>query len=167
MVASRHIAGFALAGCLITISGCSPVGMGMTVASLAASAVAGGPSEPMSPSQSLNRSLAGLDDTVSKACLNALPDDAVQAQRSSDASTPGAQPAANPHLMAGHIAKTCRVEMVCLPGNSAPVEMMLCPSDAPDGAYGSVAGGSVLPAQDRWHWTGPAPLNARGADTDT
>lgn len=159
----------------LSLSACSPVGLGLTAASLALDAFSGGESEPLSPGESLNRSLAGLDDSVSRACLDALPPDAPQrsGEPADGARGPDREPPAD-GVRAGATEPShpdggaCRVAPVCLPGKSVPAEMMMCAVDDGEERPQTAARGARLPRQGDWQWrrrdgrgdaTAPARVN--------
>jgi hypothetical protein len=187
MVSTRAPRIMAILALALSLPACSPASLGIAVASLALDAVAGGESTPLTPGESLNRSLAGLDNRLSKACLDALPPDAPQLAPVADPESPApnrsasgrsdpvnpAPPGSADGVIALEAASSnpgagdCRVAPVCLPGKSVPAEMMVCPTEGDPTKTQTVTRGSRMPTQDDWKWLDPVSDGAPPARIST
>jgi len=147
----RHITVSLLALAAVSAAACTPLQVGLAAVSL----VTGGGGDQQvatsSPRADLMSALAGMDNTISPACQAKV--DAV-ANDIPATSTEQSEPP----------LETCRLQLVCLPGAAAPVELMACAEtvSAPDNVATTTVAFDTQPGV--WSWQDPEPQAVAAAE---
>jgi hypothetical protein len=177
------IPGAALA-LLLSTAACDPVTIGMAAAGMALDAVSGS-ADAAAQAPNIMQALGGLDDQVSESCLAkidqlngeeappkeveistradetaAVDDQTAQAEPEQSApvgnDVPELRETTTSATLSSETEKSCRLQPVCLPGNSFPVEMMMC-SEAPvvvaDGGTAPEPDIDTTPRETTWAWS--------------
>ena len=180
------IPGAALA-LLLTNAACDPATLGITAASVVLDAVVNGGETVASQAPNIMEALGGLDDQVSESCLakidqlegnqNTEPKDVEISTRAGESGTsveevevaeveqslpaesdvPQLRDAETSATLSSETKKVCRLQPVCLPGNSFPIEMMMCSEEVVvAGADGQTVDPNIdtTPRESTWAWSG-------------
>jgi hypothetical protein len=170
---------------LLSTTACDPATIGMAAAGMALDALTGS-ADAAAQAPNIMEALGGLDDQVSDSCLakidqlngqEAPPKEVEISTRSADTAAGDDQAAqADPELQSEQVGddmpqiketattttlsseteKTCRLQPVCLPGNSFPIEMMMC-SEGPvvvaDADAAPEPDIDTTPRETTWAWS--------------